>query len=212
MTTTRRSLLRALPALPLAALGGCGTLTSSAPRFDFFVIEDLRPMAVSPPAARLDRTLLLTGGATQALYDSDRIVFTRDGAGRAYYQYSNWSERPGRRILALAETRLSQSGSFRAVAQTVAGVRGDLVLSLRLDELVHDDGAPPGAVRVAITCDLIDWRNRALLARRSFAQSAPPPTRDARGAAQAASVAVSAVLDDLTAWVTTSAAGMAGAA
>jgi cholesterol transport system auxiliary component len=210
--TTRRAMLRALPAVPLAALGGCGSLAGNAPRFEYFVIEDLHAVPVSPPTVRLDRTLLLTGGTTQALYDSDRIVYTRDGAGRAYYQYSNWSERPGRRILALAETRLSRSGNFRAVAQTVAGVRGDLVLSLRLDELLHDDTAPPGTVRVAVTCDLIDWRSRALVARRSFEQSAPPPTRDARGAAQAAGVAVSALLDELTAWVVTSAAGVAGAA
>ncbi len=207
--TTRRAMLRALPAASLTALGGCGTLTSSAPRFEYFIIEDVRGAPVTAPVARLDRTLLLTGGTTQALYDSDRIVFTRDGAGRAYYQYSNWSERPARRILALAEMRLSDSGRFRAVAQTVAGVRGDLVLSLRLDELIHDDAATPGTVRVAVTCDLIDWRSRTLLARRSFEQSAPTPTRDSRGAARAASVAVGALLDELTAWVVTSATGAA---
>jgi hypothetical protein len=107
----------------------------------------------------------MTTGATQALYDSDRIVFTRDGDGRAYYQYSNWSERPARRILTLTETRLARGGSFKAVAQTLAGVRGDLVMSLRLDELIHDVSRPPGTVRTTLTAELVDWRTRALAAR-----------------------------------------------
>ncbi|MCA3178306.1 MAG: membrane integrity-associated transporter subunit PqiC, partial [Burkholderiales bacterium] len=137
MSSRRRAL--GLAALCAAALAGCGTLSNEAPRFEFFVIEDLRPIAEPPTAPpRTARSLLLTTGATQALYDSDRIVFTRDGAGRAYYQYSNWSERPARRVLALAEARLARGGGFRSVAQTLAGVRGDVVLTLRLDELIHD--------------------------------------------------------------------------
>lgn len=199
-----------LVALSCAALAGCSTLSNEAPRFEFFVIEDLRPpgaaAADAPP--RTDRTLLLATGATQALYDSDRIVFMRDGAGRAYYQYSNWSERPARRIMALAESRLARGGGFRSVAQTLAGVRGDLVLSLRLEELVHDDGTAPGTVRVALGAELVDWRTRTMVARQTFARQAPVPTRDARGAAAAASVAVTALLDELTPWVEARAASI----
>jgi ABC-type uncharacterized transport system auxiliary subunit len=212
---SRRALLRAgaaWAALPLAGLAGCGVLTSTAPRFDFYVIEDLRP--APPPAVgsgsapawtppRVDRTLLLTSGPTQALFDSDRIVFTRDGASRAYYQYSNWSERPGRRIVSLAEARLAQGGGFRAVAQTVAGVRGDQVLSLRLDELVHDDSVSPGMLRLAVTAELLDWRTRTIAARRTFSRTASVGSQDAKGAARAANVAVTELLDELATWTET---------
>ena len=213
---SRRALLRAgaaLAALPLAGVAGCGALTSSAPRFDFYVIEDLRPAppAVSVSAStppRVDRTLLLTYGATQALFDSDRIVFTRDGASRAYYQYSNWSERPGRRIVSLAEARLAQGGGFRAVAQTVAGVRGDQVLSLRLDELMHDDSVSPGVLRLGLTAELLDWHTRTIAARRTFSRTASVGSRDAKGAARAASVAVTELLDELATWTETSVAAV----
>lgn len=208
---TRRCTLGAAAALGAAALAGCTGLGlgNDAPRFDFYVIEDLRAPSAAPAvsaAPRVDRTLLLTTGPTPALYDSDRIVYTRDGAGRAYYQYSNWSERPARRILALAEARLAAGGGFRAVAQTLAGVRGDQVLSLRLDELVHDDSATPGVLRLSVTAELLDWRTRTLVARRGFARTAPVEGRDARSAARAASEAVSALLDELAAWTEASAA------
>jgi cholesterol transport system auxiliary component len=222
MKTPRRAMLRRLPALgalPLMGLGGCGSLDNAAPRFDFFVIEDLRkttppsfpaPSTPTGPARpRIDRTLLLTTGPTQALYDSDRMVYTRDREGLAYYQYSNWSERPARRILTLVEARLTHDGAFRAVASTVAGVRGDLVLSLRLDELLHDDSVQPGAVRLSVTADLLDWRTRQLVARRTFEHSAPVPLREARGAARAANEAVTAMLDALSVWTEKSAASPA---
>jgi ABC-type uncharacterized transport system auxiliary subunit len=207
----RRRLLRAAAAgatAPLALVAGCDTLRNDAPSFDFYVIEDLRGNASTAPAAppRVDRVLLLTTGPSPALYDSDRIVFTRDGASHAYYQYSNWSERPSRRLLALAEARLARGGGFRTVAQSLAGIRGDLVLGLRLEEIVHDDSTTPGSLRVAASAELLAWRSRTMVARRRFAQTAPVGTRNARGAARAASVAMTALLDELAAWTESSAA------
>lgn len=199
----RRRWLRALPGAALGApalLAGCDTLDNRAPRFDFFVIEDLRPARAPAAGARLDLTLLLTTGPTPALYDSDRIVFTTDGPSRSYYQYSNWSERPARRILTLAEARLAARGRFRSVAQTLSGVRGDLVLTLRLDDLTHDASSVPGRARVTVGAEIVEWRARRLVARETFAQAADASSADARGAAQAASVAVTAVLDALAPW------------
>jgi cholesterol transport system auxiliary component len=206
----RRGVLRMAAAAGVVPVLGCGSLSNPAPRFEYFVIEDLRAGSVPPPGTppRVERTLLMTTGPTQALYDSDRIVFTRDGDGRAYYQYSNWSERPARRILSLTEARLARGGGFRAVAQTLAGVRGDLVMSLRLDELIHDVSRPPGTVRTTLTAELVDWRTRALAARRTFSQSATVASADARGAARAANDAVTALIDELTVWAEQSAAAI----
>jgi ABC-type uncharacterized transport system auxiliary subunit len=188
-------------------LAGCGSLTNTAPAFEFFVIEDLSA-ATEPPASapRIDRTILLTLGQTQALYDSDRMVFTRDGASRAYYQYANWGERPSRRLLSLTEQRLARRARFRTVARTTSGVRGDLLLSLRLEELVHDESTRPPVLRESVSVELVDWRTRELLGRQTFAQTATVATPDARGAARAANIATTALLDALTDWVETTAA------
>lgn len=215
--STRRRLLFGMPALGAATLAGCSAWSiNDAPRFEFFVIEDRHAPAAAAPTPsrlpRLDRTLLVTTGESQALYESDRIVFTQDGVSRAYYQYSNWSERPGRRILALAEARLGASGGFRSVARTTGGVRGDLVLTLRLDELAHHVAEPPGVLRLALSAELVEWRSRTLLARRRFEQSVPVTRIGAAGASQAAGVAVTAVLDSLTEWVETSASAAGGPA
>jgi len=106
----------------------------------------------------------------------------------------------------LAEQRLARAGVFRTVALSTSGVRGDLLLTLRLDELYLDDAAKTVQARLSFTADLVDWRQRSLLARRSFSRSQAVPTRDAGGLALAASQATTALLDELVVWATTSAA------
>lgn len=213
----RRSALRhALRCLPLlgaapllGTLGAC-SLQGNAPRMDFHVLRDLdgsAPAAAAP--ARIERVLLVTAVSAPALYDSDRMVFSADGRARSYYQYSYWSERPARRLAALAEARLARAHLFREVTSSTSGVRGDLLLSLRLEELYLDDAVDPGQLRLAFVAEMIDWRSRKLLARRDFIQAVPVARRDAGGMAQAASQGVSALLGELAAWAAASAASAA---
>ncbi len=84
------------------------------------------------------------------------------------------------------------------------------MLTLRIEELAHHVAASPGTLRLALSADLVEWRTRTLLARRRFEQSVAVTRVGAAGAAQAATVAVTAMIDSLTGWVETSAA--AGAA
>jgi len=193
-------------------LAGCGSLslTNTSPKVDYFVLRDLAPPAAptvgTPP--RNGRVLLIAGSTSQTLFDSERMVFTKDGISRSYYQFANWSDRPARSIAALAETRLSRVGGFKTVAQSTSAVRADLLLSLRLNELTHDDSISPGVVRIEVTADLLDWRTREMIARRTFAQKVAVDSRDSIGGAQAANRAVTAMLDELSLWVDTHTAAL----
>ncbi len=186
-------------------VAGCGSLslTNTSPKIDYFVLQDLALPAAStagtPP--RNSRVLLIASSTSQTLFDSERMVFTKDGISRSYYQFANWSDRPARSIATLAETRLSRVGGLKTVAQSTSGVRTDLLLSLRLNELTHDDSVSPGVVRLDMTADLLDWRTRELIARRTFSQKAAVDSRDSIGGAQASNRAVTAVLNELSLWI-----------
>ena len=189
-------------------VAGCSSLslTNTSPKVDYFVLQDLAlptvPTAGTPP--RNGRVLLIAGSTSQTLFDSERMVFTKDGISRSYYQFANWSDRPARSVAGLTETRLSRVGGFKTVAQSTSAVRADLLLSLRLNELTHDDSVSPGVVRLDMTADLLDWRTRELIARRTFTQKVEVESRDSIGGAQAANRAVTAMLDELSLWVETS--------
>ena len=213
---TRRAFLRRAPlsglpllgALPLAGpLAGCGL--GRAPRTDFQVLRDPGADTAPVPGPRSDQVLLLAATAMPGLYDSDRMVFSADGRSRSYFQFGYWSERPAQALQVLAEARLARAQRFREVVLSTSGVRGDLLLTLRLDELYLDASVDPGLVRLVLSAELVDWRSRKLLGRRVFRQSAPAKPSDAGGVAQAASAAVAVMLGELVDFAAASAAAAA---
>jgi cholesterol transport system auxiliary component len=200
----RRLLLAAAP----WALAGCSL--GSSPRRDFYLLRDANAQAQAPAGPAIDKVLLIAAGAMPGLYDSDRMVFSADGRSRSYFQFGYWSERPAQSLLLLAEARLVNAQRFRTVASSTSGVRGDLLLSLRLEELYLDASIDPGQVRLVVSAELLDWRQRKLLARRSLRQSVEVSPRDAPDLALAGSLAVGRMLDELVAWVVASAAATPG--
>jgi ABC-type uncharacterized transport system auxiliary subunit len=83
---------------------------------------------------------------------------------------------------------------------TTSGIKGDLILHTRLEELYHDASVNPGMVNVSVTAELVDGRGRLLDERRRFARSAQAASANASGAVDAANRAVSQVLDEIAAW------------
>jgi cholesterol transport system auxiliary component len=76
-----------------------------------------------------------------------------------------------------------------------------MLLDTELVEFYHDATSNPGQMRLVLRAELVDMKQRKLLGRRVFEQQVPLASYDAAGAAQAASLAVSRTLDDLTGWL-----------
>jgi cholesterol transport system auxiliary component len=187
----------------MAALGSCASFgPQEAQHYYVFEAPPAAAKAVVTPRAV---TLLVAPTTVSGFYETQDIVYSRAPGMRAYYQLHAWTERPGRRLSELLVMRLERAGSFGTVATMVGGVKGQMVLGTHLAEFYHDAATAPGNVKVVVTAELMDPVRRVLLARRTFEQSAPVPTYDAPGAVQAFNVAVTALLDDLAAWVEVSA-------
>jgi ABC-type uncharacterized transport system auxiliary subunit len=79
-------------------------------------------------------------------------------------------------------------------------VRGELLLSLRLDELYLDTSQQPDRVLLSVVAELIDWRERRLIGRQAFQQSQAVQHDGAAGLADAASEAMGRLLGELVDW------------
>ena len=184
-----------------ALLAGCMSL-GKVPPHEYYVLNDLRTAAtLSMRGSQNDRALLISETSVSPFYDTQSLVFSRAPGQRAYYQFAAWTERPGSRLTELLIHRFYARGSFRSVAATTAGVKGDLVLNTRLEELYHDASAGRGSVRVEMSAVLVDRVQRTVVARHDFAQSASTESDTAAAAVVAFDRAVTALLDEESAWV-----------
>ena len=181
-------------------LAGCMSFQDVPPR-EYYVLDDLVKTGSSGPAAPAGKVLLVSAASASPFYDTQNLVFSRAPGQRAYYQFAGWTERPGRRLTELLMRRLDARGSFKSVAATTAGIKGDFVLSMRLEEFYHDTGANPGSVRIEVSVELVDYAGRTIVAQRRFAQSVPAAGENAQAAVAAFNRAATALLDDLSAWI-----------
>lgn len=204
----RRALVRALPAAAaLLAAGGCVSIGGGdLPASVWYLLED-RGQTAAAEGAPIARALLVGPVQASAFDESSMLAYGREPGTRAHYRFAGWTERPARRIGVLVERRLAARGRFAAVAQTTAGIRGDLLLNLSLEHLYHDVSASPGVARVALVAELVRWDERALLARRGFERTEPVHREAADAAVDAVNRAFSSLLDELCPWVEAAARG-----
>jgi cholesterol transport system auxiliary component len=184
----------------LGMLGGCLSIPDVPPR-EYYVLADLAQPAAAATGATGGRVLLVNPAFASPFYDTQNLVFSRAPGQRAYYQFAGWTDRPGRTLGELLARRLDANGGFRAVAATTAGVKGDIVLHVRLEEFYHDVTAKPGSVRIEATAVLVDPVGRTLIARRRFVQSAPVSDENAQAAVSAFNQATTGLLDEMSVWI-----------
>ena len=174
-------------------LAGCVS-APNVPSMQYYVLGNGPETASARPASLRSGVLLVHPTSVSAFYDTQRLVFSRAEGQRAYYQFASWTDRPGRAFSDLLSRRLG-------APFTTAGVRGDLILHSRLEELYHDAAAGPGAVKIEVSAELVDATGRLVGERRRFSRGVPARSEDAAGAVEAANRAVSAVLDEIADWV-----------
>jgi cholesterol transport system auxiliary component len=186
-------------------LAACVSLGQQEPQRFHVLDAAARDNPAKGVATPRDITLLVSPMSASSFYDTPEIVYSRAPSERAYYQLSAWTDRPSRRMTELLIERIQLSGSFATVAYAGSGVQGRLLLNTHLSSFYHDAAKPPGRAMVRVTAELIDPAQRRLTARRTFERAADVPTFDATGAVAALGVATGQLLDEIAAWVDTSA-------
>lgn len=184
-------------------LGGCLNLgkQSDANAVTYYVLNDRAAAEpVSPVASAARPSLLIPDTVSSSFYDTDQLIFSRSADTRGQYQFARWTARPGKRFAELLRSRVERQGHWQ-VSTAGAYVRSDRLLETRLIELVHDASSQPGEIQLVVRAELVDVKQRSVLRQRTFTQRVALTRYDATGAAEASSIAVSRVLDDLAAWL-----------
>jgi ABC-type uncharacterized transport system auxiliary subunit len=212
MTMKRRPLLIAALLIP-AVVCGCVSLTvgKDTPAQMQFRISD-RGAAPGQAARPIGRELVIAPQPGASIDDSYALAYSRTPQQRAAYQFASWSDRPSARLAQLLVDRLAARNAFASVAVIGRGVAGNVQLNLSVNDFYHDATSDPGTARVEVNAELIDRATRRLLGRKTFSATAPVDRADSTSAAAALSAASTTVLDQLVAWIETTAASTSVAA
>jgi len=167
----------------------------------WYSLEDVRTTTPVAVDQTVPKVLIIEPVRANPFYDSTQLAFSRSDIARAYYQFASWTERPAKRLAILVERRLSARNAFETVATSTVGLRGDISLNLTLDELFHDTVNSPEQARLVVTAELVNQRQRKLIARRQFTNEFPIETPTAANAVRAMSESLSTLLDNLEIWV-----------
>lgn len=186
--------------LPLA---GCVSVQvgQKAPAHRLYQLHDLH--ADAPPLSAQPRVagLLIQPLPADSVADTSAMAYSRRPHELAFYQFASWSERPVRQLPRLLQRRLDASGLVGAAGVIGDPLSADWLLTLSIEQFVHDVAQSPGTARCALMVELVDRRARRRVAQRHFDISAPVEQADAASAADGLSAAVSAVFDELLPWL-----------
>ncbi len=149
----RLSLRRVLIACMGASVAGCFSigLGGEGTALAQYRLEDLSPK-VQPRAAPIDRRLLTSTLPSESIGDTYSMAYTRAAQQRQFYQFASWTDRPSERVVHLLTARLEARQLFESVARLGSGVGGGLILSVGVNEIVHDVGT--GTARIEVTAEL----------------------------------------------------------
>jgi ABC-type uncharacterized transport system auxiliary subunit len=189
--------------LPFAALlsASCSILSFDRPPETHFALRF--------PGAAAERGTPLPGAHTLAvgeirasgLLSGNRILFSRDGLSRGYYQLAKWSEPPGNRVQAELIQRLERSGNFLSVTRAGGLATSDLLLDLELLDAYHDISFEPGTVRVSLRVELISLREGKVLRSVLLNESSTATEYSAKGAVEGMQRAFSLMFERLETWL-----------
>ena len=194
--------MKATLACAAAALLLAACASNSGPARSYYTLEPSSAAApVAQRAALRDGVLLVAPVAAAPFYDGRQIAFSSAEGMRGQYQFSHWAEPPAESVYAALTESLGRAGLFADVATPSPGLHADWLLSVRLIELYHDTQRPPGVVRLALSAELVDLHERALVARRTFTACANAATHDADGAVAGARTALATSVGAIVGWI-----------
>lgn len=179
--------------LPLAACGSLPGPRGEAPHV--YLLE----AQAAIPATQTKRDLVLAVSMPQARpgFDTQRMAYVREPHELQYFATHQWADTPSHMLAPLLVQALEQSGSFRAVVRSPATVGVDIRLDTELVRLQQDFSTQPSRVNLALHAQLIDVRNKQVLATKEFDVTEGAPGDNPYGGVVAANRALQRMLERL---------------
>lgn len=200
--TTRRSLLLAAAALPMA---GCGGLIPQTPPSNVY---NLSPKTTFPEnLPRVDWQLVVEEPYAAGGLDSHKIAIYTNPYEVKYYAEARWAERAPRMVQTLLVESFENTGRIMAVGRQSVGLRSDFNLKsdLREFQAVLREGQAAPEVIVMLQVKLIAQPRQQIVASATFERRATAKSAGILHVVEAFDDALGKILRDTVVWAMTTA-------
>ncbi|MCC7325528.1 MAG: membrane integrity-associated transporter subunit PqiC [Burkholderiales bacterium] len=123
-------------------------------------------------------------------FDTARMAYAVRPYELDYFAVNRWADAPARMLRPLLTRALERSGDFRAVVQSADGVAADLRLATEIVRLQQNFATRPSRVELVLRVQLVDVRNRLVVATRTIAETETAASDDPRGGVIAVNAAL----------------------
>jgi cholesterol transport system auxiliary component len=180
----------------MALLAACAPLAPpEAESANIYVLEPTSAAGAIPP--KRDLVLEVTAPRARPGFDTAQMAYTRRANTLEYFGKNRWVDAPANMLAPLLAQALGHSGSFRAVVQAPSLAAADLRLDTELVRLQQDFSVKPSRVQFTLRAQLIDVKDRRVLASADFDETEAAPSDDPYGGVTAANRALGRLLERL---------------
>lgn len=201
MTYTSRLIAAALPFA--LVLGGCA-LNPGHPWTDY-TLPAAAPTTSPPPAQRAAAVLRVDPIAAPAWLDTRNMYYRLDYHNAAEvlaYSESRWQAPPPEMLRGILVEHLAGSGDWKAVLGSNDSAQANYALHLRLLAFEQDFSSPQASAGVLrIRASLVDLKNDAVRAQKTFDYHVPASAANAQAGAAALAHAGDVLAQQLQRWL-----------
>jgi len=147
-------------------------------------------------------TVLVATPTASPGYDSRRMLYTCRPYEIKAFAKNEWAGSPANLLQPVIIQALRDTGHFRAVVASPLPARRDYLLKTNLVELRQDFTYKPSCIKMALQAELIENRNRQVVASKIFSTEIPTISNDPYGGVLAANRATTFILGQLTRFCT----------
>jgi len=144
-----------------------------------------------------DLTLLVNTPSARSGFESARMIYLKNPHEIDYFAQSQWVDSPARMLAPLLLQALESTAKYRAVIPVRSAASADLRLDTEIIRLQHEFLAKPSRVHLTVHAQLIDLRNKSVLATREFDVIEVADSDDPYGGVIATNRAVKIVLQQI---------------
>lgn len=144
-----------------------------------------------------DLTLLVNTPSARSGYDSARMTYLKKPHEIEYFSQNQWVDNPARMLAPLLVQALESTAKYRAVITGRSAATADLRLDTEIIRLQHEFLTQPSQVHLTLRVQLLDLRNKTVLATREFDMLEVASSDDPYGGVLAANRALTRMLPQI---------------